>query len=496
MNLIKLLKGYHLKNYKNSALITITLLLVPLFLMGEDPGFHNRQGVQFGERKNYDRAIQEFNSSINIYDRESARVYYNRGWAYENTGDSASAIVNYEEALRRNPSLIIAGEKLGFTYYKTGDFINSVRVGEHVMNLDPANKEVPRWLPDAYMKKLQQEKELAEAQKKAEDEKKKLDEKNRQEEDERKAREGRILLATLDFTLKSGYYFAGSKDGISYVSSPGMFVDIPYAVKLKFTPIKAWEFNLEAGNPDLGALTPPSINVHSEKFDARYNLGSYMLGVGLMFNHYEGDLAYGSNELWDFKAGFIFGFTKDMLEMAFEFYPRLIPYDGSSSTGRTYDTDCLLISYKYTISPELKFYSMMNFRDYYIFNHTAKNSSYWGVYEIGIGMTLGTIDKNTNKTAFVFSVEFIERFYLENIDNDDPYTSLPNGQGLFGMDKSKWLKGAPFSGFKAFGHVLGVKVEEKVKDSAFLYQKIIIEIGDLDEDHHEFCLQLGAGMIL
>lgn len=472
-------------------LITLTVVMV---LLAADPKFHNKQGIELGEKKMYEQAVEEFDKSIDTYDKESSRVLYNRGWALESKGDFKAALISYEESLKRNPGLTIAGEKLGFLHYRLGDYISAVRVGEHVMKIEPDNKEVPKWLPDAYMKKLQQEKDIEAARKKAEDEQKKKDEEKRLADQEKKDKEGQILLATIDFTLRSGYYFK-DKNEFKYVSDPGLFIDVPEKLFVSFTPIQSWEFTLTLENPYLGALSP-NVNIHYEKLDARYLLGDFMLGAGIMFNHYEGKLAYGSNELWDFKAGFIFGFKKDKMEMKFELYPRLIPYDGKSSTGRTYDFDMLKLDYRYTISPELKFYSIMNFRDYYIFNHTLNTASYWGAYEIGVGMTLGQVSKTTNKINYSFSVEFTERFYLENLDNDDPYSSLPNGQGVFGMDKGKWLKGSPFSGFKAFGHVLGLRVDEQLKENIFLYQKLIIEIGDMDVGHHEFSLVIGAGYIL
>lgn len=473
------------KNIYTTLVFSIILGAGFLQLKAYDPEFHHHKGIELGEKKLYDKAIQEFDKSIEIYDRESARAYYNRGWAYESTGNYSRAIDNYEEALSRKPELVIAGEKLGKLYYTSEDYINAVRVGEHVMRMDPENKEVPRWLSDAYLKKIQIEKALEEEKKSKEEELKQKDE-DRQLVEERLEEElSRILIATYDFTIRTGYIRG---DGFEYISTKGLFLNIPERLKVIYTPTDEWDFRFTAENPHLGGATP-NITIHSQRIDARYTLGDFKLGAGFMFNHYKGNVVYGSNELWDFKTGIIFGFTRDKVSMDIEFYPRLFPHDNESSTGRTYDTAALFIDYTYIINANLEFYSLMHYRDYYLFNHANEVSSYWGVYDTGIGVTLGNISPDNGRIDFSVSVEYILRAYLENIDNDDPYSSLPNGQSFFGMDVDKWTEGSPFSGFNRFGHILGIKIRENIRDNLFLYQKFSIEVAE----HTELNLTIGIG---
>lgn len=140
--------------------IIILLLLTALPLVAANPKKYNRLGVELGKKKKYDEAVKEFNRAIKVYDKDSAMTYHNKGWAHELQGNTAEAIKNYKEALHRNERQVVTGEKLGFLYYKSGDYINAVKVGEHVLRIDPNNKIVPKWLTDAYSKKLQQEREL------------------------------------------------------------------------------------------------------------------------------------------------------------------------------------------------------------------------------------------------------------------------------------------------------------------------------------------------
>ena len=476
----------------------IILCLSLFFIHGNDlyaanAGTINRHGVELGKRKLYREAVKEFDRAIEIYDKSSARTYHNKGWALELTGDLKGAIESYEEAVRRNPRQIVSGEKLGFLYYRTGDYKNAVRTGEMVLRYDPENREVTKWLPDAYIKKLKQEQEELAARKKEDQKQKKEEEIKKQKEEKKKEKEATILYATADFMIRTGYYFRGSGD-YRYISDPGI-VDLPESIFVSFTPTTTWSFNLKLENPFLGALSP-NLVIHNETFDARYHLGDFVLGIGMMFNHYNSDIAFNEKKkLNDFKTGFIFGFKKEKMAMTFEFYPRLFPKDGSASVNKTLDVNHLIIHYDYTVNPKLKYYSIIAARDYTFFDHSNELSSYWGVYDIGIGVTLGTLSRKSSRREIAFSIEFIERFYLRDLENDKPY-KIFNGQRFFGINSSKWLKGSPFSGFRALSQVLGFRVDEQINNVLFLYQKAIIEMGDPDEDHHEFNLRIGAGIII
>jgi hypothetical protein len=59
------------------------------------------------------------------------------------------------------------------------------------------------------------------------------------------------------------------------------------------------------------------------------------------------------------------------------------------------------------------------------------------------------------------TLDFTERFYMRDLYNDKPY-NFGNGQGFFGFNSGKWLKGDPFSGYRAPGHVFTVRVDETI----------------------------------
>ena len=479
---------------------SILLLLLPFAgAYSATPESINRHGVQLGKDKMYNEAISEFDRAADKVDKLSAEILHNRGWTQEQMGNYKEAISSYEEALRRNPKQVLTGEKLGLLYYKTGDYINAVRIGEHVLKVDNKNQEVRKWLPDAYMNKIKQEQEKIEAQKKleAEDERQKKERLRKEQEEQLKSRQK--FIATFDFIIRNGYYFNGNDKGYKYIKDKGLIVDVPESFFMSLTPVESWQFDLLLENPYLGAIFP-NIITHTERFEVMYKLGDFSLGVGFMFNHYDSSIAFntefGNDKLWDFKGGVLFGYKKDKGEMKFTLYPRLLPYDGPASPRRTLDVSHFELNYFYTVDTTLKYYSIISARDYYLFNNRSQISDYWGVYQIGLGVTLGRISTDSNKVTVAFSIELREIFYLKDLNNDNPYTKKPNGQGYFGMNTAKWFKGDPFSGYQSSSHQFSLKVEESASKNIFFYQKLIIEMVDQREDHNEFNIQIGAGVIL
>ena len=479
-----------------SALVLLYLSAAPGLLFPEDPNAIHRHGIELGKKKLYNDAAREFDRAIDIHNQKSAMIYHNKGWILELQGDLKGAIENYAKAVERYPKQIQSGEALGFLYYKTGDYANAVATGELVITIAPGNKKVPVWLPDAYIKKLQKEQELLAEKKKKEEEDKKAKEEQDRLNNEKRNKEARILVATFDCMVRTGYY-PGEGKGFAYISDPGI-VDIPETFFLKVTPTLQWEFDLILENPYLGALSP-NLLVHREIFEGVYKLGDYLLGIGGMFNHYSGSLSFNKDlSLWDFKVGFLFGMKEEKWEMKFTYYPRFLPSDSAQSTEETLDVDAMRLNYLYKVDSSLEYYSIMSAEHYYLFNHNTEVSDFWGICQVGLGVTLGNMGEMANTVNLRFTVEYVQRFYLRDLGNTNPYGTF-NGQGFLGLNLDKWLKGNPFSGFRGSSSVLTLKVDEQINNYLFLYQAFICEISELDDDaenHHEFNLKIGVGVTL
>ncbi len=458
-----------------------------------------RHGVQLGKKKMYGDAIKQFDRATRIYDKSSAKAFHNKGYAYELKGNKKVAIKNYAEAFRRWP-YIVSGERLGYLYYVVKDYENAVTIGERVLKIDPNNKKVPRWLSDAYIKRLAIKKKQEEIKKKKlQEEKKRIEDALRKDKRQRE-KMAQILKASIDITIKNGYHF-GNQDnsGIELaMGDRGVGLDILESVNVHFTPTANWTLDIIAANPWLGALTNPGILVQQEMLEGSLTLGGFRVGVGLMFSHFWSNRSFGNDMiLFDYKTGFILGMQSDKskTETTIRFYPRLLPRDNKSSTEETFDVDLLEIIYKYNISHNMSYYSIIKCQDFYTFDHNQEISDYWGVYDIGIGVKLGKIDRTNNKRDFTFSLELLARLYFMDNNNTKPY-DITNGQGLAGLNSSKWLKGEPFSAYEAWSVVFNFKVEEQLTTYLFLYQKISFEWVDYRVGHHELNLQLGIGTIL
>ncbi len=456
------------------------------------PAAMNQRGVDYGKQKKFDLAVEEFDRAINSYNKKSAKVFHNKGWVLELSEKYPEAIANYAEAARRNPMQITSQERLGYLYYKVGKFDMAVTVGEYVLKVDPDNQNVIKWLPDAYTQNLKNRRQdVAKAE-----EPRIIPRQEEQPKEEKKKEEDKkhtIFLATLDWGLRFPYYFKGDNDGFEYAADRGLGPNIPYRLYLNFSPVPMFEFDFQAGNPYLGALAPNLVNF-SETFQCMYHLGSYYLGLGVMVYHYDDDFNFGERKkLYDYKGGLIFGANRDNFTMRFLFYPRELPHDGKQSTGKTLDVDYIGYEFTYSFDKFLTFHLNLSLNDYYFFDHDAGYSNYWGIYRIGMGLTLTHYDSASDRKLFAITFDFNLNIYLMNLDNDSPYRFF-NGQGWIGADADSWFSGNPFSGFYGTGHVFSFRFEEWPLENVFLYQKIIFELVDAKTDHNDLCFLFGAGV--
>ncbi len=481
---------------------------------------NNMRGVELGEENRLDEAIKEFDKAIEVRDHASARVYHNKAYSLEQKGDYDGALKNYEEAWKRNPRQIVTGQRLGYVYYTTGDYERAVLMGETVLKIDPDDKEVPRWLPDAYKKRMakRQEELLAEEQRKEEEARKKAEEMDQKKLAVKKDREKQVIFEmAIDAMLRTGLYYGKRprSNGLYYttnriyrvVTEKGLMVDIPETIFFRFTPIPLIKIEFTAEKPWLGGGMPNFIE-QSEKLEFTFNFKRFVIGTGAWFNHYDSDAAfYRRYKLFDAKVGFIVGYRKKRSEATITWYPRMLIMDPRTSTGKTLDAGSLRIDYSYQIKSFIKIYGLIHARDYYVYCHSIDwrvlfasyyhysqhIASYWGVYDLGLGINLNDLIYRADDTKFSVSIEWLQRFYLRDLENDNPYTLAPNGQGWFGLNLKKFTKGSPFSGFHAISQVIGLRLDEQITKNFFMYQKAILELGDQNAQRHEFNLQIGMG---
>lgn len=514
-----------------SVLLFSLILILPTFLYPQSEK-SNKRGIELGDQNKLDEAIREFDKALEIREKASAKVYHNKAYALERKGLHAEAIKLYEEAWKRNPNQILTGERLGRLYYLTGDYENAVKIGEDVIRKDKDNREVPKWLPDAYKKRMEKRQEQIleekrrqeeEARKYAEDQdKKKLDEAKKKEEKD-------ILYATIDFMLRTGYYYGRTDKYMGLyttqhkvykvITDKGLIVDTPESIYIKTIPVKWLRIDILLEKPFLGALTPSLIE-HSEMIEIDFLFKKFYFGIGTMFNHYNSNISWLKRKiLLDYKPGLIIGYKKNGSEVKLTLYSRLFLPDGPWMSGKSFDVGMIKLDYSKLIKPDLQFNFFIHVRDmyvfchnfdmyafydfipeltpfYYAYKHKFHMSNYWGLYDIGFELKFINPVYAPYLHSFNIYLQVIERFYTRDLNNENPYSYIPNGQGYFGINTKGWTTGKPFSGFRAFSQVVGLKFEEYFTKNVFMYEKLIIEISDQNENHSEINLQLGAGVRL
>jgi hypothetical protein len=453
---------------------------------GSDGPAQNRTGVENGTLGRYSDAMRNFSNSIEAYDKDAAKTIHNLGWLYEMKDEPENALLYYDEALRRNPDQLHTLERAGYLRYTLKQYDKAIIHGERALKVDPMNREVIKWLPDAYaqMFKLREQAIVKDSQKK--DEAKVVEKIAKEKEEEKKAR--RYVTIAYEGTLRYSYLRAGG-DGSEYTKTDAYGPDFPHMLSFLVTPTESWEVRGNTGVPYYGALAG-SPSWWTERVETYFYKKIYFLGMGVMGNHYGGSDEFGEKvTLSDYKLGLVMGAYGDRSRLDISFYPRMLPSDTGTNPGRTYDVDALDIAYYYALPDGYKIHGKISINDFYYFNNSAKTSNYNGIYIFSLGLSLN--DNPSSKT--VFRADIIERMYLANRNNTRPY-SFMNGQGWFGLDAYNWFKGDPMSGISAFTTGLSLYAEERVAPHLFLYQRLTAEFVGKNQYADDFCFTMGAGV--
>ena len=101
--------------------------------------FYNR-GVAYGNKGEYDRAIQDYNEAIRI-NPGYADAFNNRGNAYADKGEYDRAIQDYDEVIRINPEDAVAFIARGLAYWYKGEYDHSILDCDEAIRIDPSSTE-------------------------------------------------------------------------------------------------------------------------------------------------------------------------------------------------------------------------------------------------------------------------------------------------------------------------------------------------------------------
>jgi len=456
-------------------------------LYADTPQEINRRGAELGKQNKYDEAMQEFAKASDIYNKESAKYYHNKAWALELQGKNEEAVRFYEKALERNPSQADSIERLGYHHYIKGEYDKAVELGEKAAGINPRVPYLNDWLPEAYRLNLLAK--SSEPKKEINEEKESKEQPQAESEKNENAYE--YFGFSFDLSLRYGRNVRGGRP--YYIKSESKTVNLPFSLNMWFRPNDFFMFSMKAENPYWGASVDRAVSQH-EFLEGMFSIGSFSIGCGLWFTHYTEDFVFGSSEsLNDCKMGILMSYYDDKSETNIRLYPRLFLRDTEKfSDGRTLDCGMYEFAYSYTVHKALRYYSRISEYDFYLFDHDAVMSHYWGFFEIAIGLSLDYKSGSLMKGGSIY-IEYAKRINLRKLNEDEPYNTF-NGQGFLGFDSSK--DPSYFSGQRSRSHILRVGALEKIDSKSYLYQKLILEIVDRHEDHQELLIGFGGGISL
>jgi tetratricopeptide (TPR) repeat protein len=116
------------------------------------PVAFNNRGTAFFNRRDYDRAIAEFDEAIRL-DPNFAAAFYGRGCAYDGKGDYDRAIKDYDEAIRLNPKDAAFFSNRGTAYWSKSDCDRAIPDYDEAIRLSPNEATYFSNRANAYKKK-------------------------------------------------------------------------------------------------------------------------------------------------------------------------------------------------------------------------------------------------------------------------------------------------------------------------------------------------------
>src|SRR5271165_4018575 len=101
-----------------------------------DPAFYENRGWDFYQRRDYDKAINDYTEAIRL-DPNDAKAYHNRGRAYHYTKHYDKALSDYTEAIRLDPNDGANYYDRGLAYYDNKDYDKAISDFTEAIRLDP-----------------------------------------------------------------------------------------------------------------------------------------------------------------------------------------------------------------------------------------------------------------------------------------------------------------------------------------------------------------------
>ncbi|MDH5716891.1 MAG: tetratricopeptide repeat protein [Spirochaetia bacterium] len=470
----------------------------------------NWEGISLGKKGRYEEAIEKFKQAISIEDNNAAGSYNNMGYTYELAGNNLKAVEAYRKAIERNPNQIISLQNLGKLLYFGGRYKESIEMGEKVIELDPENKDIHKWLPDAYKKEAEQR---LFALKKMQRESEQIKDMEGIKEDS-VIKEGGLNLerpgTAREYKIEFSYFinnlhlYQKSRKKLLLQDTIGR-TNIPMGVNLNLHPSTDLKIRASLETPYFGIFNPNIIS-EEEKLEFLYMKPNAYYGIGLFFAH--ADLTKDKiikgedredfiintdfSKTNDFKIGFVYGQKSHLFDLELFVYPRYLFRDKKEEPyGISLDRSYMGLKYKTALFfgedvSELKDFSFLphfilniTLNDFFLTEYKTIDNSlighYFAVYEISAGFEFGKIYPAYDRVPFVFGFLLAERIYFKELNEEKPF-AFGNGQGWAGFDSDSAVEGDSFPTYRTNSHVFTIYAAQLWQNIFFMRQKITYEL--------------------
>ncbi len=448
------------------------------------PSQLNEEALKLSEEGNYDKALEKLKIATNI-EKISAIAYHNIGYTHHLKGAYELATQNYENSIDRDPKLVPPRQNLGKIYYESARYKEAIDQGEKVLELDPKNKQVIQWLPDAYKKYAEQ----------------------------------RILLNYGNTDIGVGLEdmadpFSRLRNldwyplRFSYTIVGGFFINkdrsVPRVILLPTTSRLPMYFNLQlralvqinirvATAPIAGLLNPAFFNAE-ETLEAIYWHKQWFFGTGVLLSQFDTSIDHALglpnfrlntdiNTASDWKLGILGGYSKKGHSLSMTMYSRYLFRDPTAKTTPhdiRIDRNLFLLTYQSKASsastpwsPSFLVEFLIN--ESYISEYQTSRGPvighYFGYYDFSLGLIFPNFGKNLVKFPLLIGFKLVNRIYFVDLNDPNP-SSFGNGQGFLGFNTQDILKGNTFSGLRVNSHKLLVFSKQTIHPYLFFQETI------------------------
>ncbi len=95
----------------------------------------NNRGVAFLKRKQFEKALEDFDRAISL-NANSSSAYHNRGMALSGQGRNEKAIQEFSKVIEMNPDSALLYKDRGLAYMKLGDYEAALQDFQKAIELD------------------------------------------------------------------------------------------------------------------------------------------------------------------------------------------------------------------------------------------------------------------------------------------------------------------------------------------------------------------------